>query len=46
MTRLTRTDLSTSDKVELASAAITLQENYGATTNSRKVFWDFSPYGL
>ena len=38
MTRLTRTDLSTSDKVELASTAIALQENYGATTTLGKLF--------
>ena len=38
MASLTQIDLSTSDKVELASAAITLQENYGATTTLGKFF--------
>jgi hypothetical protein len=38
MTRLMRTDLSTSDKVDLASTALVLQKNYGATTALREVF--------
>jgi hypothetical protein len=38
MTRLMHTDLSTSDKVELASTALILQENYGATTALGEVF--------
>lgn len=38
MTRLTRTSLSSSDKVELATASVAWQENYGATTALGRIF--------
>ena len=38
MTRLMRTDLPTSDKVELAAAALAWQENYGSITELGQLF--------